>query len=369
MVLHGEFQGLLLSGRAVQPNSRLPRSARVHPSAQFLPPVHVGPGCEVAAGARVGPNVVLGPDCVIDRNATVANAVLLPGTFIGEGMDIEEAVVDRARIIPARTGRPIQSMEECAVGALAQYGLLTRGKSFASMALGLALLLLLSPLLLIVALFLRASRGGKVWHAQRTLRLPAGPDEETWSTFNLWSFSPPQDPASWGESKRANLTHFVLDFLPALVNVARGDLRLVGLPARTPQEVRRLDPAWQSLYLQGRAGIISETFLNVGFPLREEVYATEGFYVVTRGLVRDFNLFLLYLLRVLSKARPAIAVPSQRKVAWELTGHAIFDPAEVEAVSPLENGYLHLGHGPQQLVNPPSPWGMLHPCETSSEAS
>jgi hypothetical protein len=84
-----------------------------------------------------------------------------------------------------------------------------------------------------------------------------------------------------------------------LVNVARGDLRLVGLPPRTPEQVRKLPPDWRALYLRGRAGIISVTLLDVEQPSEEEVYAAEGAYAVAGGFLHDLGLLFRYALTVL----------------------------------------------------------------------
>jgi hypothetical protein len=291
-VLHGEFPGLLLPGMTAEPNLRRARCSVIHPTAQLISPVYIGAGCEVAAGARVGPNVVLGRDCLIDRNTTVANAVILPGTYVAEGLELNEVVVDRVQIIPAHIGRWIKPREQHAVGGLTEYGLARRGRTLVSMLLGL---------------ILRVWRGGKVLHLREVLRLPAGQDEATWSTFGLWSFSSPHEAEECGVSRKAGLKHLLLDFLPALVNVARGDMRLVGLPARSPHQVKRLGTDWQALYLRGKVGIVSETLLNGGGPTREEVFATEGIYVMTGGFVRDLRLFLLYLLRMPWQPRRGLA--------------------------------------------------------------
>jgi hypothetical protein len=176
--------------------------------------------------------------------------------------------------------------------------------------LGLVLLLAASPLLLLVALVLWVWRRGKVLHVRDVLRLPAGQDEAAWSTFGLWSFSSPNTLEGDSAPGKAGLKHLFLEFLPGLVNVARGDMRLVGLPARSPREVKRLGTDWQALYLRGKAGIISETLLHGGFPTREEVYATEGIYVMTGSLTRDMRLFLLYLLRMLWQPRRGLAANS-----------------------------------------------------------
>ena len=61
-------------------------SARVHPQAVIEGPVLLGPGCLVDADAHIGPEVVLERDVVVTRGSSVAHAVVLPNTFIGEGL-------------------------------------------------------------------------------------------------------------------------------------------------------------------------------------------------------------------------------------------------------------------------------------------
>jgi hypothetical protein len=324
-VLRNEFPGLLLAGKAEMPNVRLARSAVIHSSAQIVSPVFIGSGCEVAARAIVGPNVVLGPDCVIDRNTSVANAVLLPGTFVAEGLELDGVVVDRALIIPTRASRPIQAGEGYAVGGLADYGLLKHCSSLTSMALGVVLLLLASPVLLLVTLFLRVCQGGKVWHARQVVKLPAGPNEESWSTFGLWSFCPRANDGGGSGLSGTGLRHFFLEFLPALVNLAKGDIRLVGLPARTPNEVKRLGGDWQAFYLRGSTGIISPTLVNSRPFSREEAYATEGVYAVAGGVALDFSLLFSYLFLVFWPSRGGFGITSFSKEAAELERDSAFN--------------------------------------------
>jgi N-acetylglucosaminyldiphosphoundecaprenol N-acetyl-beta-D-mannosaminyltransferase len=73
-------------------------SARVHPQAVIEGPVLLGPGCLVDAQARIGPNVVLVRDVVVTRGSSVVNAVVLPNTFIGEGLSVKSAVVEGTRL-------------------------------------------------------------------------------------------------------------------------------------------------------------------------------------------------------------------------------------------------------------------------------
>src|SRR5262249_4672932 len=82
-----------------------------------------------------------------------------------------------------------------------------------------------------------------------------------------------------------------------------GDLRLVGLPPRTPDEVRSLAPDWRALYLRGTVGILSVTLIDLERPTEEEAYAAEGAYAVAGGLRHDLGLLLRYALAVLGAGK------------------------------------------------------------------
>jgi hypothetical protein len=335
-VLRGEWHGLLLNGKPVEPDVWLARNVMLHPSAVLVPPVYIGADCEVAAGARVGPNVIVGPGCVIDRRATLADSLVLPGTYLGEAVDLEDAIVDRDRVARAHPGGQLRIEVDCAVASLADKTVAPWIARVAWMATGLLLLLLLTPVLVLVALVLRLTRQGKVLHVSQVVRLPAEPMGSAWATFGLWSYSPPGK-----QGTVSGVQHLVLRVLPALVNVARGELCLVGLPPRTPEEVEALDPDLLALYLRSRVGIISETLLIPDPLCEEEVYATEGFYAVRAGWAHDLGLVQRYLVTVLRGGRLRVGTTppagagscekgltlraqrsGQRLTAWQVTDAA-----------------------------------------------
>jgi N-acetylglucosaminyldiphosphoundecaprenol N-acetyl-beta-D-mannosaminyltransferase len=67
-------------------------------------PVLIGPGCFVASGARISAGTVLTRDVVISSGAAVGNSLVLPQTFIGGGLELEEAVVSGCSVQHLRLG-------------------------------------------------------------------------------------------------------------------------------------------------------------------------------------------------------------------------------------------------------------------------
>ncbi len=86
---------LLFGGLEVAPGIWVAGNARVSPRAELCPPVFIGPCCTVGAGTRLGPHAVVGSGCFIDRRSRISHSLLLAGTYVGEGMILDGAVVDR----------------------------------------------------------------------------------------------------------------------------------------------------------------------------------------------------------------------------------------------------------------------------------
>ena len=83
------------------PGLWVPPSARVHPTATLVGPVHIGRNVEVGAGAVVGPHVTLGAGCVVGRRTVVADAVILPDTYVACGARLVGVLADRDRLYRA----------------------------------------------------------------------------------------------------------------------------------------------------------------------------------------------------------------------------------------------------------------------------
>ena len=146
---------------------------------------------------------------------------------------------------------------------------LPRAADLAIAALGLVLV---SPVLLVAAVAIRLESAGPVFYRQRRV----GRDGRIFELYKLRTMRRGADPVGVGTAVTADdprvtrvgrlLRRFSLDELPNLINVLRGEMRIVGpratLPAQvelyTPRQLRRLDlrpgvTGWAQIH--GRAGI------------------------------------------------------------------------------------------------------------------
>ena len=178
---------------------------------------------------------------------------------------------------------------------------LPRAADLAIAALGLALV---SPVLLAAAIAIRLESRGPVFYRQRRV----GKDGLIFELYKLRTMRQGADPMGVGTAVTADdprvtrvggfLRRYSLDELPNLINVLRGEMRIVGpratLPAQvelyTPRQLRRLDlrpgvTGWAQIH--GRAGI----------PWEERI-ELDVWYVEHRSLWLD--------LRILAKTPAAL---------------------------------------------------------------
>ena len=168
----------------------------------------------------------------------------------------------------------------------------------ADLAIAVVGLVLVSPVLLVAAIAIRLESRGPVFYRQRRV----GRDGLIFELYKLRTMRQGADPVGVGTAVTAEdprvtrvgrfLRRYSLDELPNLINVLRGEMRIVGpratLPAQvelyTPRQLRRLDlrpgvTGWAQIH--GRTGI----------PWEERI-ELDVWYVEHRSLRLDLRILL-----------------------------------------------------------------------------
>jgi lipopolysaccharide/colanic/teichoic acid biosynthesis glycosyltransferase len=323
------FAGLVVGGREIEAGVWLGRNVVLHSTARVYPPVYIGENCTIGPGVTLGPNAVVGSDCMLDEKCIVSNSIIFPGSYVGEGVEVVDSLVDKNRLVIARLGHEVVIREDFILGSMTKRHMRPLiGRALAWL-LALFLLVLTAPLLLGTALWLKLTRPGPVWHRRRVVRLPVPDDGRPWRDYLFWSFLPPptEEGETAGDVVPRSVRGVLLGFLPALINVVRRDLNLVGLPPRSRKAIQGLSEDWQKLYLQAKAGIVTEASARfASVPTVEEAYIAEAFYVVSSGLKYDLRLLTRYLARSLFGA----LIP--RRSRGEEGAAPVFAGAAIEAV-------------------------------------
>ncbi len=297
-VLSGKFEGLFCSGWQADEGVWLSRNVSIHPTARLVPPVYIGENCRVAIGAQVGPGAAVGKNCMLDGRCQVKDTVVAPGSYVGEALELDNAIVDKNRLINTRLGADVIVPDSFILGSMSDTTLLQKVVGALRRMGAVLFLAIMWPLLAAAALALKIGRAGPVVFKKKVVKLPAQHDVSVWHSYDLISFCPP------GRKTRSWFSDFFLNFLPGLINVARGDLSLVGLPTRSLDEISALPEEWREFYLSCRAGLVNEGDVIYDWkPTGDEAFAAEVYYSVKMGVVHDLKLLAGYFGRVLSMQR------------------------------------------------------------------
>jgi len=279
-----------LYAREVEPGIWIARNVTLHPKAHLQAPMFVGENSNVGAGVKLGPNAAIGANSVIDRNTTVMDSAVFPGTFCGEGLELDHMIADHSRLMSCESETSIEAPDAFILSGLQQRS--TRGLfwSWISRVTAALILILASPLMLVTAMILALVRKGRVFYCRRVVQLPAA-DAESWRYFNLWSFRDHANAVATGRLK-----YLLFASLPALPAVVTGRLGFVGVKPRTKEEIEKLPADWQSLYLQATAGLVSEAdAVYGGTPTEDELYSSEVYYSTQRGMQHDLRIALRFI--------------------------------------------------------------------------
>jgi mannose-1-phosphate guanylyltransferase len=87
------------------PGVRTGAAAEIAPGARVAGPSYLGPGARVDPGAEVGPGAVVGAGVRVPRGAVVRRAAVWPGTALGPGERVEDAVAaGELRVVAGQQG-------------------------------------------------------------------------------------------------------------------------------------------------------------------------------------------------------------------------------------------------------------------------
>lgn len=218
----GEITRYLQPGYYAADGSHVGYNVVLPPSVRTKPPLMIGNDCRFAPLASLGPNAVLGSHIVADRGSSLANCIVLDGTYIGQNIEIASKIASGNRIVDPESGAFAQLDDPwlmASLGPVARLGDIARALVEWPLAL-LWLLILLLPFCLLYPL--ARKRGGRFdlqkvqGNFGRQIKFPR------WQT-------------NGGKGIPSGLFHRLgLDLLPRLWLVLLGRLWLCGQPPLSP---------------------------------------------------------------------------------------------------------------------------------------
>lgn len=321
----------LASGCIALPYRTLPavahfRSSAVDADATFRGGVLLGAGCRIERDVVIDGPAVIGDHAIIRRGAQLKQVVVMPNTIAGlaatfecailfGGHEVEvdrqqETVVDEAVLRSNDTGRRADLAEQIFHSLLA-----------------LVILMLLSPLLLLIAAAIWLESPGPVLYTQLRVgqrRHRAGQTMYPGHVFAFIKFRSMYRNADkrLGDMLDENEYHaetFVklkrdpritrvgrlirktsIDELPQLINVLKGDMRLVGNRPLPLYEAGKLREGWQQIRFNAPAGMTGLWQVSGRSDLSlEERILLDNYYAISRSFWMDMRIMFLTIPAVL----------------------------------------------------------------------
>ena len=97
--------------REVVPGGWVSEHVRLHPRAKLNPPFWIGANSEIGPDSRIGPNAVIGVGCILAGSLEVEEAVVMPGTYLGNNTRVCQAVVQGGILIDLRRACRVDILE------------------------------------------------------------------------------------------------------------------------------------------------------------------------------------------------------------------------------------------------------------------
>lgn len=320
-VLDKKAPTFISQGRETDSGVWLGRNVSVHPTARIQPPVFIGANSVVGPEVVLGPYAVVGRDCMLDAHSRVTRSVVFPGSYVGEGLELVDVFVDRNVLVNPRLETALTFPDPLLLGSLSDVGVVPPLQAALSRMVAATLLILSLPVMMLTAIWLKITRPGPILFRHRVLRPPA-PGHAPARTTDLWSF---RADTAW-KCSDVSMRGLLLQFLPSLVNIARGQLAFVGLPPRSAAEVEELPSEWRAFHLCSKAGIVSDTSFLIGNGFSDdERFAGEAHYACVANWQYDLRLLGRYFVRCLAGplARAVVPGPGERRSSTRHFTHLV----------------------------------------------
>lgn len=286
----GSFPGVEPRARQNDPQVWIGHNVVLPPNCEIMPPVYIGNDCRIGQDVTLGPGTIIEHRCIIDRNAAITGSMLCAESYFGEGLEATAVIIDKNALINVPLHAETTVREAFILGGVRDTA---RGgvRSLLSRIEGVCLSLSAAPLVMLLALA-RWLLKRPVRYAHQYAVTPTSPGDMRRREWTLHTFSPHPE-------RERGLRKFFYVTLPSLPQVARGNLRIVGLPMRSWRAIEDLPPDWRALSLQAYPGLVTADAIYTGTAASDdERYAAEAYYVARSNWWRDLRLLLTALWRM-----------------------------------------------------------------------
>jgi hypothetical protein len=298
-ILEGRFAAVSRVGREVKPGVWLSRNVKFHDTSTLLAPVYIGEDCLIGARVQIGPNVVVGTGSVIDDGTSVVDALILPHTYAGPGLELNGVILNAERVRVVATGTEFTPDDATILGKVGSSPILDTAREWINRLVSLVAFALIAPFAVLGFVLARIHGERLRLTSREVVKTPARADRARWRTHRLWSLVEPTD------RDTSRFRDLYGRFWPGLLAVATGKMRLVGQPARSIAELDQMLRESRDWACSARSGLITESMVRLDPDAsREERQFVDACQAQEASWHHDLGLFLGYFTRLVGLRRP-----------------------------------------------------------------
>ena len=303
------FRHPFLDARKVKDGVWVGRNSRIHPQAVTHPPMLVGENCYIARGVEIGPDVVIGKNVLVDEGASIAHTTILDNTYVGQCVNLDRRIVNKDLLIDGKSGASIYVTDQHLLDKTYQAVDNSGISQFFDSLIAFLLLLLTLPLSLLICLLLLITQRktfllSPIAHAVTERGENQGQNKI--KRFNLVRFCTRNV-----EGAVTGIGHWLerwgLHRIPELLNVVKGDIRLVGVKPLSPEEYSQVTESWQEKRYDAQPGFTGLWYVQSSSGDFNEILVADVYYVATRVWYSDglllFQSLLAWFRRLLEKGK------------------------------------------------------------------
>jgi len=282
----GRIPNLLIPGRQTALGLTQGRNTQVYPQSLKQGIALIGSNCHLQPSVELRGDVVIADNVIIDHQANIESSVILPHTYIGELVELRNAIVRGNDLIRVDNGTILKISDSFLLADLKTKTFNKSLNAIPSRLFGLLLLLLSLPLWFL-ALFISL------------LQNPTHPvivNKLRGNKIELNDFGVPErtefSVLEW------NVSMPVLRYLPRILAVISGDLRLIGTLPISLETANKRTEEWEKLADKAPSGLLGPTQLYIPMNApEEEKLMSDSFYAAHASVKNDLG-YLLQSFRV-----------------------------------------------------------------------
>ncbi|MBN1907870.1 MAG: sugar transferase [Deltaproteobacteria bacterium] len=286
-ILKGEISHITIPGKEIRKGLWIGRNSFIDPAAEINTPALIGENCSIKSSVSISEYSIIGDGVIVDSDSSIKRSIICEKTYVGTNTEINDSIVNQNFIfnLPAMSNLYVD--DDTIIGNMEKNLFKEKLEKIFNIVAALFLFCLFTPVMLVLYIYhlLCPSKRyldtitGYGGYGSRDMK--GNPELSVLSQYYFKS------------------SYSLIRKLPGLINVIKGDIRLVGNSILSEEENNLLREDWQKVRLNALTGLIHlwETEKSP-VSIWEERMVSENFYASTRSFRDDIMILFKYFFHI-----------------------------------------------------------------------